>query len=702
MYYDVICNRIGRLRVRFGKYIFTKEQGYGLSTLLFSHNGVETVLTDELNGGVLITYNENISAEKLLAILQDVDFSTLYNNIATDEQKRKEIDDRFIRDLAYITSKRLLRKLIVPFPIRRVLTGCRSFKYVRLGLKTLLEGKLSVEVLDATAIGASYCYGQPQTASSIMFLLKVSDLLIDYSNARAKNALAGTLAINIETVWLVKDGVEVSVPLKSLQVNDVIRVRMGSMIPVDGNVLDGEAMVNEATMSGEPLAVHKIATSTVFAGTVIEEGSLDIEVRELSDNTRIAKIVDMIEEGEDFKASIQGKAERLADGIVPISFGLFASTLLLSGNMTRALSVLMVDFSCAIKITTPISIITALKEAAQHKILVKGGKYLEQLAAVDTIVFDKTGTLTNAVPKVAKVIAVHNDYDEDKVLKIAACIEEHFPHSVASAIVAEAKAKGLEHPEGHGKVEYIVAHGITTIYDGKRSIIGSRHFVFEDEKTLLPEISFEALDEMIGSNSAIYLAVGGELVGVICVNDPPKDDAKKSIQLLRKEGISKIIMITGDSEGTAKAISEELGLDGYFASVLPEGKAELVNALKAEGKKVLMVGDGINDTPALSCADVSMTLQGSSDLAKEVADIAILTEELEKIVYARRIATALMNKISKNYNIIVAFNTTLIALGMTGVITSAVAAWLHNSSTVAMAALSARPALANRRDDKNK
>ncbi len=697
MKFEIICNQQNRLRLRFGKYIFNQKQGYGLEAMLLSCQGVETVVANYQNGGLLITYDSSsITAEEIISIVKNYNRMELPELPPNEEQKKREMNalfkKRFLKLVTYHFVVCPITSFILPVPLRQGRVWYRSSWFIRKGLRSLhRHGRLTVETLDATAITASLCCGNYKTSSSIMFMLNLSDLLMDYSNARAKSALAGSLAINISQVWLVKDEEEISIPMKELEVGDVIHVRLGSMIPVDGTIVDGDALINESTMTGEPLAVHKSAGNTVFAGTVIEEGDLYIEVRTLCSDSRIAKIIEMIDTGEDTKASIQSNAERLADGIVPISFGAFFGTLLLTGNMSRALSVLMVDFSCAIKLTTPLVILTALREAAQNQIVVKGGKYLEILSEVDTVVFDKTGTLTNAVPKVSKIISTHDDYDEDKILRIAACLEEHFPHSVAAAIVEEAAQKGLHHPETHEKVEYIVAHGIASSYQGKRSIIGSRHFVFEDEGVPLPAIEMSLLDEQINRDSAVYLAVEHELVGVICVSDPPRADAAATIEALRAEGVKEIIMITGDNESTARYISNEIGLDTFYAGVLPDGKANLIQKLKDDGKKILMVGDGINDAPALSCANVSMTLNGSSDIAREVSDIAIHSDSLEQIVHARKLATALMSRINNNYHFIVGFNTSLIGLGITGIITNNTAAWLHNASTFGLAALSTRP-----------
>lgn len=692
MKYKIITQKEGFLRVRFGKYIFTREQGYGISSDLLLIDGVNSVLTNEVNGSVTVCYSGDIS-HVLLDKFKKLKQADLHETKPTDGQQKQDMDNDFSQRLFWMLAKKVTIDALFPKYLRSLITYKKSFRFMHMGAQALSRGKMSVEVLDATAIAASLCTGQHKTASSIMFLLNLSDLMLEYSNDRAKNALASSLAIQISKVWLVCDDVEVSLPIEDLKLDDVIRVRAGSMIPVDGTIVGGEALINEATMTGEPLASHKNIGGTVFAGTVVETGEIDIQVKALSSDSRIGKIIDMIDDGESTKANIQGRAERLADGIVPVSFGLFLLTFMCTGNIARALSVLMVDFSCAIKLTTPISIISALREGANNKILVKGGKYLEILSQVDTIVFDKTGTLTNAVPKVSKVIPTDDEYSKEQVLTIAACLEEHFPHSVAAAIVAEAEKQGLPHPEEHEKVEYVVAHGIASSYEGKRAVIGSKHFVFDDENIPYPADKEQWIEEEIGADSAVYLAIEGKLIGVICVNDPPRDEAKEVIAALREQNISEIIMITGDSQGTAQHISEELGLDRYFASVLPDQKAKLIEDLKNEGKTVLMVGDGINDTPALSTANVSMTLNGSSDIAREVSDIALLSDNLETILVARQLAESLMNKISQNYRFIIGFNSSLIAGGIFGAIPASTSAWLHNASTLTLAATSTRPLL---------
>ncbi len=693
MRYHIICDKPRRLRVRFGKYILSKEQCYGLSELLLSFKGVLEVSVNDVNGSVLVIYSGENVRKLVLEKLSSLTLSEIPCGEPTEEQRalilENAIKKRIVKHCVYFFA----RKCLLPNKWQNIYTVYRSIPYIKNGINALLNKELTVEVLDGTAVGASILYKNYSTASSTMFLLGLSDLLLEYSNMRAKNALAQSLKINVDKVWLVRDGVEIEVSQKDIVVGDVIRIRQGSLIPIDGTIVSGDGLINEAAMTGEPLAVHKTISGTVFAGTVVEDGEIDVEVMSLQNDSRISKIINMIDTGEKEKAAVQGRAERLADDIVPVSFGLFLATLILTRSLSRAISVLMVDFSCAIKLTTPITIISALKESVNEQILFKGGKYMEVLSQVDTVVFDKTGTLTNAVPKVSKVIPMSENYSQDDVLRIGACLEEHFPHSVAASIVQHAKDKGLVHPEEHGKVEYIVAHGIASMYNGKHSIIGSKHFVFEDEKVPYPTEKAEWITEEIGSDSAVYLAVDSELIGIICVNDPPREDAKHTINLLKQEGIKNIIMITGDGEANAKHTCEILGINKYYASVLPDGKASIIEKLKSEGNTILMVGDGINDTPALSVSDVSLTLNGSSDIAREVADISIISHELTKIIEARRIATKLMDKIYSQYGFIVSFNTILIILGIFGVISASTSALMHNASTIALTVTSANSML---------
>ncbi|WP_249028701.1 heavy metal translocating P-type ATPase [Tannockella kyphosi] len=691
MKYKIVCDKPGRLRLRFGKYVFSKGQCFALADMLLSYNGIENAYVNDANGSVLIEYRDQDLRNTVLELLANLSVYDLSESEGNEEQKTKQLEEKIKTKVMAHCVKQFAKAAFLPTGCRGYLACYRAIPYFKMGLHSLKEQKLNVEVLDATAIGTSLCCKNYKTASSTMFLLQLSDMLLEYANMRAKNALAQSLSISVDRVWLVKDNVEIEIPMEEVQVGDVIKIRQGSLIPIDGTIVSGDAFINESTMTGEPLAVHKSTNGSVFAGTVIEDGEINVMVESLRNDSRIAKILNLIDTGEKEKANIQGNAERLADDIVPVSFGMFAVTLALTGNFTRALTVLMVDFSCAIKLTTPITIISALKESVNNSILIKGGKYLEILSEVDTVVFDKTGTLTNALPKVSKIIPISDEYNEDEILKVAACLEEHFPHSVALAIVTDAKEKGLLHPESHGKVEYIVAHGIASTYNDKRAIIGSKHFVFDDEKVTYPIEKEGWLTEMIANDSAVYLAIDGILVGVVCVNDPPRKEAKEMISLLYEVGIQEVIMITGDSEGNAKYTCDLLGIQKYYSSVLPDGKANIVESLKTSGKTVLMVGDGINDAPALSAANVSLTLNGSSDIAREVADISVLHDDLMKIVEARKLATGLIDKIHQQYGMIVSFNTVLIILGLLGVIPATTSAWLHNSSTLAIAAYATKP-----------
>ncbi len=687
----------GRLRLRVGKYIFTKEQGQGISALLLGISGVKKVETTPENGGILIEYTGSQPKEEIFNTLQALNLNNLPTSAPTQEMLMARQEGEFCDSLLKLVGGRYVRKWFFPTVLSNCFTIYRSLSYLYVGVKALFCGRATVEVLDATAIGAALLTKDYATASSTMFLLQLSELLLEYSNLRAKNQLAKSLVIQATEIWLVEGEQERQIPMETLAVGDVIRLRKGCMIPVDGSIVQGQGEINEATMTGEPLSLHKSVGATVFAGTVLEEGEVDILVRSLGQDSRIAQIVDFIHSGEETKANIQGKAERLADQIVPVSFGLFFGTFLLTGNLTRAMSVLMVDFSCAIKLTTPIAIISALKEGSERGIVVKGGKYLEKIAQVDCIVFDKTGTLTEALPKVANIIPVAEGYTQDQILTIAACLEEHFPHSIAASIVAEAKEKGLKHPEFHGKVEYIVAHGIVTTVGEQRYFIGSDHFIFEDEHIPYPEDKGQWLQEKIGIDSAVYLAVEDALIGVLTIHDPPRPEAQNTIDQLKSMGISQIMMVTGDNPTTARHISEQLGLDSFVASVLPDGKANIINELKKQGKTVLMVGDGINDAPALSCADVSMTLAGSSDIAREVADIS--GHSLEDILLARSLGEALMGRISWHYGLIVAFNAGLISLGLLGLLTASQNALFHNISTLAFAGLSTGKLLPQERDN---
>lgn len=691
MNYKLIYDKPGRLRIRCGQYAFDTVQGYGITALLRTVSGVREVFSTPANGGILITYIPG-SRDAILSAVSALDRRNLPAAQQHEDETTREIDTAFQDVLSKMLLRRILIRYFAPRPLCFVITLCRSFSYLRRGIRSLSQGRLDVEVLDAASVVAAISQGDLKTAGSIMFLLNISSVLADYTHRRAYNALTQSLAVNIDWAWLVKDGVEVSAPLSDLKVGDTICVRTGSMIPVDGEVVGGAATVNEASMTGEPLAVNKQQGASVYAGTVIEEGTLQIRIRSLTSDARISQIVGLIDRSEQMKADVQSRGEHLADSIVPFSFLGFFGTLLLTQNVTKALSVLMVDYSCAIKLSTPICVISAMREAATNKILVKGGKFLEAYAAADTIVFDKTGTLTNAVPSVAKVLTFDR-YGREDVLRIAACLEEHFPHSVAKAIVGQAESELLRHPEDHAEVEYIVAHGIVSRLYDERVLVGSGHFVFEDEKIPLPEEYKTILAKEITYESPIYVAMGGKLIGAICIDDPPRREAATVISALREMGFSRLVMLTGDSESAAKNVCEKLGITECFAQVLPEEKYKIIEGLKAEGHIVVMVGDGINDSPALACANVSVSMKDSSDIAREVADVTLLSNQLDELVQLRVLSTALMCRIQNNYRFILSFNTVLLGMGVMGVLAPATSAWLHNVSTMLVAGMSMRPLL---------
>ena len=574
------------------------------------------------------------------------------------------------------------RKWLLPAPIRAIYTTVVSVKYIWKGIQTLAQGKIEVPVLDATAIGVSMLRGDYGTAGSVMFLLGVGELLEEWTHKKSVGDLARSMSLNVGKVWLKKDGQEILVPSEKIVAGDEIVVHMGNLIPFDGEVSNGEGMVNQASLTGESVPVRRTLGSVVYAGTVLEEGELTILVKQTGGSSRYEKITAMIEESEKLKSGLESKAEHLADRLVPYSLGGTALTYLLTRNATKALSILMVDFSCALKLAMPISVLSAIREANQHKITVKGGKFLEAVAEADTIVFDKTGTLTKAQPTVAEVVSFSETKSPDELLRIAACLEEHFPHSMAKAVVDAAREKYLDHEEMHSKVEYIVAHGISTTINGEKAIIGSYHFVFEDENSIIPEGMEEKFRHLPEEYSHLYLALEGVLAAVICIEDPLRPEAAEIIRQLKKAGLKKIVMMTGDSERTAKAIAKKVGVDEYYAEVLPEDKANFVEKEKAEGRKVIMIGDGINDSPALSAADVGIAISEGAEIAREIADITVAADDLAEILVLRMLSNRLMKRIHKNYRFIVTFNAGLILLGVGGILQPTTSALLHNTSTL--------------------
>lgn len=692
MQYSIVHYKLGRLRVRFGRDVFTEEEGFGIEAVFTQYRWVQSAATNPINGGLLLKFDAD-RIDEIIEILDGLDLDDLPIAIQSDESRLRQLDDNLVDSVLSIAARRYLLRFIVPPPLRIVLTIWRSWDFIKAGWRQLWSGKFGVAVLDAAAILAAMLQANFGTAASIMALLRISDHLEDYTQKKADLSLAHSLKINVETVWLAGDNGngDVLTPMADVRVGDHIRVMTGSMIPLDGTVVRGEALVNEATLTGEPLGVMRNKGKAVFAGTVVEEGDLVVKVSHLEDNTRISKILATINSSESLKANVQGRAEKLADRIVPFSFITAATVLVLTRNFTKALSVLMVDYSCAIKLTTPICIIASMREASDHRMLVKGGKHLESFAEADTIVFDKTGTLTSACPCVAKVVPFGGEYSESEVLRIAACLEEHFPHSVARAIVREAELRDLDHHSLHGDVNYIVAHGISSVLEtGETAHIGSFHFVFEDEQTpLTPEIE-HIIKQETESYTAVYLAIGGKAVGMLCIEDPVRIEAKEVLDKLRHLGLRRIIMLTGDGEAAAKAACEQLDITEYYASVLPEGKADIVRQLKEAGRTVIMVGDGVNDSPALSLADISVALEDGSDVAKEVADITLLSDSLEGLVTLRVLSRATFRRIDMQYRFIVGFNTLLLGLGITGLIMPGTSALLHNVSTMGVSATSMR------------
>lgn len=574
-------------------------------------------------------------------------------------------------------------KLLLPLPIRIALTIGRSVKYIGIGLKCLLQRKIEVPVLDATAITVSLITKDFSTASSIMFLLGIGELLEEWTHKKSVDDLARSMSLNVSKVWLrTPENQEILVESSKIEKGDKVVVHMGNVIPFDGEVLDGDAMVNQASLTGESVPVQRTVGNTVFAGTVVEEGEITIRVKEVEGNNRFDQIVTMIEESEKLKSELEGKAEHYADKLVPWTLGATGLTYLLTRNVTKAMSILMVDFCCALKLAMPISVLSAIREASLYNVTVKGGKFLEAVAEADTIVFDKTGTLTKAHPTVVDVVNFNDEYSSDDMLRVAACLEEHFPHSMAKAVVDAASKKGLSHEEMHTKVEYIVAHGIATSINGKRTVIGSYHFVFEDEKCVVPAGKEQLFESLPLYYSHLYLAVEGMLSAVICIEDPLRDEAAAVVTSLKKAGISKVVMMTGDSERTASVIAKKVGVDEYYAEVLPEDKAAFVEREKAKGRKVIMIGDGINDSPALSAANVGIAISDGAEIAREIADITVGSDDLYQIVTLKYISNALMKRIKSNYRKIVGFNSGLIALGVAGVLPPTTTALLHNGSTI--------------------
>ena len=667
----------GRIRVHFCQKRMTFEEADTLQYYLDSQEMITSSKVQERTQDATICYTGEKSA--VIALLRSfhyekVDVPDVYRQNSGRETNREYWDKLVTKVVVHYGNK-----LFLPMPIRTVITGVKSVKYIYQGIHTLLQRKIEVPVLDATAIGVSMFRGDISTAGSVMFLLGIGEILEEWTHKKSVDDLARSMSLNISRVWLCNDGQEMLVPTTEIQTGDLVRVHMGNMVPFDGTVAEGEAMVNQASLTGESEPVRKYIESTVYAGTVVEEGELTIRVKETNGSSKFDKIVTMIEESEKLKSGLESKAEHLADRLVPYTLLGTGITYLLTRNITKAISVLMVDFSCALKLAMPISVLSAIREASNYHVTVKGGRYLEAMAEADTIVFDKTGTLTKAQPTVKQVVAF-NGMSENELLRIAACLEEHFPHSMAKAVVQAAIDRHLVHEELHSKVEYIVAHGISSKINDKKVVIGSYHFVFEDEKCAVPDGMMEAFDKLPSECSHLFMAIDHELAAVICIEDPLREEAAAVVRKLKETGISKVVMMTGDSDRTAKAIAARVGVDEYYSEVLPEDKASFVEEEKKAGRKVIMIGDGINDSPALSAADIGIAISDGAEIAREIADITVSADSLNELVTLKLISDGLMKRIHKNYRFIVGFNTGLIVLGVAGILQPATSALLHNTS----------------------
>ena len=659
----------------------TIEEADKADAYLKSISGIDDVTVYERTGDLIIYYSFDRS--ELIEILAHFSFENdevkNIEIVGTARLVQREYEEKLIMTIIL----RYFRKIFYPLPLRIALAYIKSIKYILEALKSLAKGQLSVSVLDAVAITVSLIRGDFETASSVMFLLKIGEILEEWTHKKSVSDLANTMSLGIEKVWLKnKKDEEVLVSTNKVNVGDKIVLRTSNMIPLDGEVIDGGVTVNQSAITGESVAVNKTVGSHVYAGTVVESGECIIKVTQINGQGKYDRIVKMIEDSEKLKSSLESKASNLADKLVPFSLFGTIFTYAITRNVTKALSILMVDYSCALKLTMPVAVLSAINECSNYDATVKGGKYLEALSKANVIVFDKTGTLTNAQPKVADVITF-NGSDKTEMLRLAACLEEHFPHSVANAVVNEAKARGLDHAEQHSKVEYIVAHGISSLVDNEKVVIGSYHFVFEDEKCTVAENETEKFNSVPNEYSHLYMAINRKLVAVICIEDPIKDNVKQTLDDLRANGIGKIVMMTGDSERTAKAVAEKLGIDEYHAEVMPEDKAMFIEKMQTDGNSVIMVGDGINDSPALSKADVGIAISSGAAIAREIADITVSSDDLNSLVTLKEISNLLMARIRSNYRSIMSFNTALIVLGVVGIIPPTTSAFLHNASTLA-------------------
>ena len=669
----------GRLRIHVVQKRMTYTEADTLSWFLSNQKNVTDVKVYERTADAVICYVG--TREEVLNLLKEFSYENtkLPEHVAAGSGR--ELNAVYQEKLVMKTVLHYGSKLFLPMPVRAVITSVKSVKYIWHGIRCLMHGKIEVPVLDATAISVSVFRRDYATAGSVMFLLGIGEIIEEWTHKKSVGDLARSMSLNVNKVWLKRNEQEILVKSSDIEPGDHVVIRMGNVIPFDGEVVTGEGMVNQASLTGESLPVRRSVGQSVFAGTVLEEGEIEVLVKAVSGSTRFEKIVTMIEDSEKLKSSVEGKAEHLADRLVPYTLLGTGAVWLLTRNITKTLSVLMVDFSCALKLAMPITVLSAIREAGENNITVKGGKFLEAVADADTIVFDKTGTLTKATPTVKEIVAF-SEYSENDLLCIAACLEEHFPHSMAKAVVDAAKERHLSHEEMHSKVEYVVAHGISSSIDDKKVLIGSSHFIFEDEGCTIPSEYQDRYDSLKPEYSHLYLAIEKQLVAVICIEDPLREEATEMVRDLKKAGIRKVVMMTGDSERTAAAIAKRVGVDEYYAEVLPEDKANFVEKEKAEGRKVIMIGDGINDSPALSAADAGIAISDGAEIAREIADITIAADDLREVVTLKLLANAMMKRIHKNYRNIVGINSGLILLGVTGIVQPTVSALLHNASTL--------------------
>jgi len=693
MKFKVLHNMRGRMRIHVMTNEMTDLQADKLEYDLAAQDMILTAKVYERTGDVVITYTGE--RQLLLSYLQTYYYSRKVEEDETLVRSGRAMNRKYWDKLVNRVVLRMGSKFFVPAPIRTGLVLVKSLSYIKKALSCVGRRKIEVPLLDGIAITTSIVRGDYGTAGSVMFLLDLGEIMEEWTHKKSVDDLAKKMSLNVSKVWLNVDGKEVLTDVSKIETGDCVTVHMGNVIPLDGVIKEGEGMVNQASLTGEAIPVAKKPGGYVYAGTVLEEGELLIEVKENSGTTKYEKIVAMIEETEKLKSTVESRAEHLADRLVPYTLAGTGLVYLLTRNVTKALSVLMVDFSCALKLSMPISVLSAMREAQSHGITVKGGKFLEAMAEADTIVFDKTGTITKAQPVVSDVISFC-DEEPDELLKIAACLEEHFPHSMAKAVVRAAMDKGLVHEENHSKVEYIVAHGISSRIQDKKVIIGSYHFVFEDEQCVISQGKEELFESLSGECSHLYLAIDGVLVAVIAITDPIREEAPQVVSMLRKCGFSKIVMMTGDSERTAEVVAAKVGVDEYYSEVLPEDKASYVEKEHQAGRKVIMIGDGVNDSPALSAADVGIAICDGAEMAREIADITIAGDNLEELVTLKRLSNALVKRIHGNYRQIVGFNTGLILCGIGGVMQPATSALLHNTSTLAISVKSMKDLLSEK------